>query len=217
MEHESIAFIPYIYKLMNMANIDKFLAEIFSKKIKSGLDKNELKKIERDLFLKDGISIKMAMENFHLFQLHFKNCKVDYKSFGLNCLNEICQIKISKDFVIINILEKSLINTILQNIGDEEARSILLQINNQELTVPDILKTSKVTRTSGYRKIQDLIKNGMIIETAKVLSKSKKISKYKCVFEKIDVKLYENSFWIKVYIRKKDFENSSIMKVLEKC
>ena len=199
-----------------MAGIDRFFAEIFSKKIKSNLDKAELKKIERELFLKDGVSIKMAMENFHLFHLHLKNCKVNYMSFELNCLNEICQIRKSKDYVIIDILEKNLINKLLENVGDVEVRTILLQLNKKESTVPDILKRSKIPRTSGYRKIEGLIKNGIMIETVKVLSKSKKISKYKCIFEKIDIKLHHDSFGIKVHIPKKDFEKSSIMKVLEK-
>jgi len=199
-----------------MPGIDKFFAEIFSNKIKSNLDKSELKKIERELFQQEGKSIKMAMENCDLFNSLFKKYNANYKSFELNWFNEICEIKNSKDHVIIHLLDKYLINKILRYFGDDEIRDILLQINEKELGIPDILRKSNVSRTSGYRKIEDLIKNGIIIETSKVMSKSKKISKYKCIFKKIDIKLEDDIISVKGYMSKIDFESSSIIKTLEK-
>ena len=42
-----------------------------------------------------------------------------------------------------------------------------------------ILNESKIPKTSGYRKIENLIINGLIVESGKVLSESKRISKYR--------------------------------------
>ena len=47
------------------------------------------------------------------------------------------------------------------------------------------LKESKIPKTSGYRKIEDLLVSGLLIETGKILSESKKISKIRCVFQEI--------------------------------
>lgn len=202
---------------MNVAGIDKFLSDVYTKKIKKNLDKKELRKIERELFLKNGMSIKIAMEDFDKFDLHLKNNIINYRNFELNCINEICQINNSKNQSIVKLLDKQLKNEILRYFGDEEIRTILLKIMKKELTIPDILKQSKLPKTTGYRKIENLIKKGVIIETGSALSKRKIILKYRCIFEKIDIQLKDNSFLIIGYISKKDFEKSTIMTRLGKC
>ena len=65
-----------------------------------------------------------------------------------------------------------------------------------EYTIPQILKESKVPKTSGYRKIENLILNGLIIESGKVLSESKKISKLQCIFQEIRLEIKKNKFGI---------------------
>ena len=194
--------------------IDRFFAEVFAKKIKERLDKNKLKKIERELFLIEGMSIKLSIEFFEKLHLQLKQIMNDSESFELQILDEICQIQSSKDKVVITILDKSLINELLYDFGDDNIRRILLTIMKNELVITDILKQTHVSKTSGYRIIEDLIIKGLIIETKKILSKSKKISKFKCIFEEIVFRLNNERILIEIVIPKKDLEKSSIMKIL---
>ena len=199
-----------------MTGIDSFLADALTNKIKQKLEKKELKKIERKLFLETGMSIKIAMANFEKFDACMKNIKMDHRQFELNCLNEICQTKILQDKVQIKLLANDLKNKVLKYFTNKETKEIMLTILEKDLTISEILKKSKTPRTSGYRKIEELIGKGMIIEKEKILSKSKKTSKFKCVFEEIDIKIKSSVFLINCYMLKQDFEKSSIMMVMDK-
>ena len=73
---------------------------------------------------------------------------------------------------------------ILESFGDLETRKIITALLENEYTIPQILKESKVPKTSGYRKIENLLINGLLVETGKILSESKKISKIQFIFQK---------------------------------
>ena len=103
---------------------------------------------------------------------------------------------------------------ILETFGEIEARKIILCLLENEYTIPQILKESKVPKTSGYRKIENLILNGLIIETGKVLSESKKISKLQCVFQEIKMDVKKGKISVNGVMDKKIFEKSTSMKFL---
>ena len=50
-----------------MGGIDKLVSIELSSKIKKGLELDILKKIERELFLEHGMSIKLSIEHFQKF------------------------------------------------------------------------------------------------------------------------------------------------------
>ncbi len=54
--------------------------------------------------------------------------------------------------------------------------------------------------------------NGLIIESGKVLSESKRISKLQCIFEEIDLKIKKDEIEIIGVVNKKIFEKSTSMK-----
>ena len=76
------------------------------------------------------------------------------------------------------------------------------------------LKESKVPKTSGYRKIENLILHGIIIESGKVLSESKKISKLQCIFQEIKLDIKKDKIGVIGTINKKMFEKSTSMKAV---
>ena len=95
--------------------------------------------------------------------------------------------------ILFKIIDQKLIELILELSGDSETRKIFICLFDNELTIPQILNESKVPKTSGYRKIENLIINGLILESGRVLSESKRISKYRCVFDKIIIKIEKNN------------------------
>ncbi len=65
-----------------MGGIDRLISAVLSKEIKKKLDLDMLKKIERELFLEHGMSIKLSIEHFQTFKNVFKkNSNLDVKKF----------------------------------------------------------------------------------------------------------------------------------------
>lgn len=200
-----------------MSGIDRMIASSLTSQIKKNLDLDILKKVERELFLEHGMSIKLSIEHFHIFsKVLKKNSNIDVKKFEDECIKKIIKIKKNDEKYIITILDSDLKNLILEIFGEIESRKIISCLFDNEYTIPHILKESRVSKTSGYRKIENLILNGLIIESGKVLSKSKKISKLQCIFQEISLDIKKGKFLVNGTVDKKIFEKSTSMKhVLE--
>lgn len=197
-----------------MPGIDKFLSASLSEKIKENLDSETLRAVEQELFLDGGMSIKLSIEHFGYFiNTLKKNSQMDVNKFQKDCFKDIINIKKGTDKYSIKIIDDSLSITILQKIGDVESRKILFSIFENDLPIPDILKKSRVPKTSGYRKIENLILSGVIIETGKMLSESKKISKFKCCFDEIKVNLNKHKTEVEMIMNAELFEKSSCLKI----
>ena len=197
-----------------MAGIDRLIATSLSNVIKKKLNSNELKNIERKLFLEHGMSIKLSIEYFPKFSEILKNISnIDRKKFENECINKIIKIKKTDNNYSVKIIDQKLIDLMLELCGDSETRKIITCLFDNDLTIPQILKESKVPKTSGYRKIENLIINGLILESGKILSESKRISKYKCVFDEIKIGMKKNDIIIQGVINKKTFDKSTSINI----
>ena len=173
-----------------MGGIDRMIATALSCEIKKELDLEILKNTERELFLEHGMSIKLSIEHFHKFtNVLRKNSTIDVNKFEKDCINKILKVKKRDEEFSVTIIDSDLKDLILELFGEVETRKIISTLLENEYTIPQILKESKVPKTSGYRKIENLILNGLIIESGKVLSESKKISKLQCIFQEIKLEI----------------------------
>jgi hypothetical protein len=196
-----------------MGGIDRMIATALSGVIKKDLDLEILRKTERELFLEHGMSIKLSIEHFHKFSnVLRKNSTMDVNRFEKDCISKILKIKKRDDKFLVTIVDSDLRDLILELFGEVETRNIISTLLENEYTIPQILKESKVPKTSGYRKIENLILNGLIIESGKVLSESKKISKLQCVFQEIKLEIKKDKIVIIGIVNKKMFEESTSMK-----
>ena len=196
-----------------MGGIDRMIASSLSLEIKKTLNSEILKKVERELFLEYGMSIKLSVENFCKFlSILKKNSSIDTNRFEKDCISKILKVKIKNNKFLVTIIHQHLRDLILELFGDIETRKIITTLLEKEYTIPQILKESKIPKTSGYRKIENLILNGLIIESGKVLSESKRISKLQCIFEEIDLKIKKDKIEIIGVVNKKMFEKSTSMK-----
>jgi len=195
---------------MTMTGIDRLISISLSKTIKKKIEKDDLKNLERTLFLKHGMSIKLSIEHFQNFTKVLKSIiNVNEKKFVNECISEIIKIKKIDVGYKIRIIEQDLIDLILQVCGDSETRKIIGCVFSKDLTIPQILNECKVPKTSGYRKIENLIINGFILETGKVLSESKRISKYRCVFDEIKIEMQNNNVVVQGVVNSKIFDKST--------
>ncbi len=196
-----------------MGGIDKIIASSLSCEIKKNLDLEILKNTEKELFLEHGMSIKLSIEHFHKFtSVLRKNSTIDVKKFEKDYIGKILKVKKRNDKFLVTIVDSDLRDLILELFGEVETRKIISTLLENEYTIPQILKESKVPKTSGYRKIENLILHGLIIESGKILSESKKISKLQCVFEEIKLEIKKDKIAIIVIVNKKMFEKSTSMK-----
>jgi hypothetical protein len=199
-----------------MTGIDRLISTSLSHIIKKTLTYDDLKILERKLFFEYGMSIKLSIEHFDKFTKVFKKfSNIDIKKFESDCINKVVKIKKLDENYSIQIIDPELIELILELSGDSETRKIFTCIFENELTIPQILNEAKVPKTSGYRKIENLILNGLILESGRVLSESKRISKYRCVFGKIIIKIEKNNVVIQGITSKKIFDKSSCIKIPE--
>ncbi|MCH9042488.1 MAG: transcriptional regulator [Thaumarchaeota archaeon] len=196
-----------------MGGIDRLISDALSKEIKKKLNLDMLKKIERELFLDHGMSIKLSIEHFQKFtNVLKKNSQIDIIKFEKDCINKILKIKKRDDKYNVTIINSAMTDLILDLFSESETRKIISSLLENEYTIPQILKESKVPKTSGYRKIENLILNGFIIESGKVLSKSKKISNLQCVFQEIKLDIKKEKIIVIGTVSKKMFEKSTSMK-----
>lgn len=196
-----------------MSGIDRLISFTLSTEIKKKMESEILKKIERELFLDSGMSIKLSIEHFDNFiRVLEKNSNLDVKRFVTECIEKIIKIKKIDDKYSIEIINSNLRDLVLESFGDLETRKIISCILENELTIPEILQKSEVPKTSGYRKIENMIINGLIIESGIVLSDSKKISKLQCVFQEINLDIKKEKTRVIGILTNKMLEKSSSIK-----
>jgi hypothetical protein len=132
------------------------------------------------------MSIKLSIEHFREFSSVLKKkSSIDTKKLENDCISKVIKVKKKDGKFLVTIIHPSLTDLILELFGESETRRIISALFENEYTIPQILKESKVPKTSWYRKIENLILHGLVIESGRVLSESKKISKLQCVFEEI--------------------------------
>ena len=159
------------------------------------------------------MSIKLSIEHFHKFtSVLRKNSSIDVMKFEKDCIAKILKVKKRDDKFLVTIIDSNLRDLIIELFGEVETRKIISTLLENEYTIPQILKESKVPKTSGYRKVENLILHGLIIESGKVLSESKKISKLQCVFQEIRLEIKKDKFGIIGIVNEKMFEQSTSMK-----
>ena len=102
--------------------------------------------------------------------------------------------------------DKSLTQIILEAFGDEDKKKILTAIINEPRPISVVLDMCNIPQTSGYRKINSLIDNGLIIPVGFVTtSDGKKISTYVSMFENIKIDIIKNKVIVKAKFGKDSF------------
>ena len=181
--------------------IDNLLVPSLRKQIEENLGVEKLKKIEQRLIERHGMNMVQAVKDFH------KLDSVLREFFGVNAdkietksLLKVIELeRTEKKEGWITIQDQELSKIFLDTLGDKDKKKILGTVLKKSLNVSDILKESKIPQTSGYRKINSMILNGILISNGFELSKdNKKIKKYETVFQNIKMDIKENAKIVKI-------------------
>jgi len=161
--------------------IDNLLVPSLRKTIEENLGKKTLNKIEERLFERHGMSLVQAIKDFHKFDSvlrEFFGAGADgLETKFLQKIVELEKVKNSKTEWI-TIQDQDLAKIFLESFGDPDKKAILNAVLDKPYIVSDILKNCKIPQTSGYRKINSLIKVGLLTPNGKsVTSDGKKSHK----------------------------------------
>jgi len=200
-----------------MGGIDHLLSNALKAIILKNLGVRACNKIQSRLDEKFGITILESMEKFHtidsvLRELFGKGADGLERKF----LDSVCTLKsekISGGWVSIH--DKEIMQVILEAIGDEDKKMILLAAAHEPKITHDILNECNIPKTSGYRKINSLIDLGLLYQSEYVIGKDgKKISKYLSTFSNLKIDTEDGEFYVDLQLNKDQLKESTILKVM---
>lgn len=199
--------------------LDNLLVPSLRRSIEENLGKDSLNKIEQRLMERHGLGLVQAIKDFH------KLDSVLREFFGAGAdgleqkfLEKIIGIEKSKrsESNWIKIKDPELSKVILESFADEDKKEILGSVMDESRIIAKILESSKIPQTSGYRKINFLIDNGLLVTNGFELSSDgKKVKKYETIFDNVKVDIIKNDIEVKVQLKNSLLNESAIFQTVK--
>jgi predicted transcriptional regulator len=198
-----------------MTGLDRLLAKSLDSIIRENLGEKTIQKIENRLFEKYGLSLTQSIEQFN------KLDSVLREFFGAGAdgleqrfLKSVCDLKLINGENWVLIENPILTRIILESFGDDDKKKILEVLNGESLIISQIIEKCNIPQTSGYRKVNALINDGLLAASGYIVtSDGKKITKYRSIFDNIKIEMFKNKITIVLHLAKEDFDSSSILEV----
>jgi len=116
---------------------------------------------------------------------------------------------------LVTIKDKNLVHLVLEIFGDEEYRKIIEAVIVKPLLISEIIDICRLPKTSGYRKINYLIRNGFLIVAEKEFTiQRRSIERFTTIFQKISFEMNKNHSFVKLVIPQKVIEQSSSIQII---
>jgi len=200
-----------------MTDIDIFFATSIEKMIRENLGETTFHSIQNRLFEKYGMSITESIKEFD------KLDSVLREFFGVGSddlekkfLDGICCIKPkeNKSENIFTISDPMLSQSILKAFSDDEMLKILNAFSDESCIISEILEKLNIPKTSGYRKINSLIEDGLLIKTGSDLTSNRReIGKYKSLFDNVNID-FNNKVTVNVQFTKEVIAKSIVLQAV---
>ena len=121
-----------------------------------------------------------------------------------------------EDFGWMTIEDSSLTKVILESFGDEDKKNILTSVLDEPHIISEILEICNIPQTSGYRKINALINDGLLTTRGFItMYDGKRVNKYVSVFENIRINIIKNKIIVKVKLGKESLDGSSMLQLIQ--
>ncbi|MBS3925597.1 MAG: transcriptional regulator [Nitrosarchaeum sp.] len=201
-----------------MTGVTQLLAKSLEKTMLKNLGENTVHKIQDRLFERYGISVTQSMEEFE------KLDSVLREFFGAGAvglerkfLESLCSIKSKKDQTQkrFTISESAISQSILKAYSDDEASKILNASIGESWTILEMLEKLQIPQTSGYRKVNSLIEDGLLIKDGHEISASgRKTDKYKSLFDNVEIDIKNNKVTVNVQFTQNVIDQSPILQTV---
>ena len=199
--------------------LDNLLVPSLRKSIEENLGKETLNKIEDRLMERHGLGLVQAIKNFNKFD------SVLREFFGAGAdgleqkfLQKIVDVESSKQSASnwISMKDPELSKIFLESFADQDKKAILGSVMDESLIIAKILESCNIPQTSGYRKINFLINNGLLVSNGFELAHDgKKVKKYETIFDNVKVDIIKNDVAVKVQLKKSLLAESSILQTVQ--
>jgi len=199
--------------------LDNLLVPSLRETIEQNLGKKTLDKIEQRLIERHGMNLTQAIKEFTKFDSvlrEFFGAGADglENKFLKNIIALDKTAQTNSDWFTIH--DAQLSKVFLESLGDPDKNSIMNSVIDKPMIVSDILRVCKIPQTSGYRKINSLIKYGLLVPNGFDVTKDgKKVTKYETLHNNIKIDIEKNNVEIKVQMKKQSLERSSILQTIK--
>lgn len=200
-------------------SLDNLLVPSLRKSLEENLGKCILNKIEQRLVERHGICLAQGIKDFNKFD----NVLREFFGAGADGLEQnflqkiinIEQLKPSKSNWV-SIKDPKLSEVFLESFADKDKKTILNFVMNGSLTIANILEKCNIPQTSGYRKINSLIDNRLLISNGFELTQDgKKVKKYETIFDNVKVDIVKNNIRVKVQFKKNLLDEISTIQSIQ--
>ena len=202
-----------------MSGLDTLIAKSLDTTIKENLGKSTLQKVEQRLFEKYGINLTQSIEDFTKLDSVLREFFGDgTEGLEKQFLENIVTIEEAKnnDPNWVAIEDHSLAKRILEAFGDEDKKNIMNTVLDEPKIISEILEIAQIPQTSGYRKVNSLIDNGLLIVQGHTTTyDGKKVNRYKSIFNNVTINIEKNKVIVKVLLVQESIEKSSIIQVVQ--
>jgi len=203
-----------------MANgLDNLLANSLRQSIEENLGKETLNKIEQRLMERYGLGLVQAIKDFHKLDSVLREFfGADADGLEQKFLKNIVSIEKSKQSYSnwVHIKDPELSKIILESFADSDKRLIIGSVMNESLIISDITKKCQIPQTSGYRKINFLINNGLLVSSGfELTQEGKKVKKYETIIDNVIMEIVKNSVSVKIQLKKSFLNESSILQTVQ--
>jgi len=199
--------------------LDNLLVNSLRKSIEENLGKETLNKIEQRLMERHGLGLVQAIKDFHKLDSVLREFfGADADGLEQKFLKNIVSIEKSKQSHSnwIHIKDQELSKIFLESFADSDKRLIIGSVMDESLIISDITKKCQMPQTSGYRKINFLINNGLLVSSGFELTQDgKKVKKYETIIDNVIMEIVKNSVSVKIQLKKSFLNESSILQTMQ--
>ncbi|MDE1765517.1 MAG: transcriptional regulator [Thaumarchaeota archaeon] len=201
-----------------MSGLDALIGQSFEDTVKSALGEKILSKIRDVISEKYGMTISEAIGDFQKLDFALKELygsKTD--AIEKQLIDRIVTFEENKqnDRNWFTVEDAVLSRIILESVGDYEKKNILNTVLDEPRVISDILSMNNIPQTSGYRKVNTLIQNGMLMPQGFVsMHDGKKVTKYKSIFESIVIRIEKNKVMVRVLPTSEAMAQSTILQLV---
>ena len=200
-----------------MGGLDRLLASSLDSVIRNNLGEKTTQKIEDRLFEKYGLSLTQGIEEFQKIDAVLR----EYFGAGADGLEQkflssVCKVKSkSKTNNWFTIEDDTSAQKILESFGDDDKTKIINTVTEEPKIISQILDDCKIPQTSGYRKINSLIKDGLLIIGGHIITNDgRRVIKYRALFDNVRINIIKNKISVDVELSRPNYNDSTVLQVV---
>lgn len=197
-----------------MTEIDTFFTASLEKMIRDNLGEITFYSIQNRLFKKYGISITESIKEFQKLDSVLQEFfGAEASSLEKKFLDGICYMKSKHDISEkrFMISDPKIRQSILKAFRDDEMSKILNVSIGKSWTISEILEKLDIPTTSGYRKINSLIEDGLLIKSGfNLTSNNRVVKKFKSLFDNVNID-FSNKVTVHVQFTSEVIVNSTVL------